>query len=78
MFVEKVWLLEPASEACKNTTAHKKKVSQTREHIPTILLAILRTQEYTRSGGRCLATDSHKYPKETMNNCNINQSHLPL
>ena len=32
-----------------------------------ILPAILRTQDYTRSRGRCL------YAKETMNNCNTNE-----
>ena len=42
-----------------------------------LLLAILRTQEYTRPCGRCLATDGHKYAKETMTICNINEVHLP-
>ena len=43
-----------------------------REHI---LFAVCRTQEYMRTCGCCLATNSHK--KETMNNCNINEVHLP-
>ena len=76
--MENAWLLEPGLEASENIVASRNtcKVSQMRERI---LLAILRMQEYTRSHGRCLATEGHKYAKETigMNNCNINEVHLP-
>ena len=66
-------MLEPALEVCKNMTACRNKASQMRERI---LFAILRMREYMRSHGRCLATDSHKYAKEAMNNCNSNEVHL--
>ena len=59
-FLESVWLLDPALEAFENIAACRNKGSQMRERI---LLAILRTQEYTRSRGSCLATDNHKYAK---------------
>ena len=73
-FMENVWLLEPALVASKNMTICRKKASQMREFI---LFAILRMQEYTRTPGRSLATDNHKYANETMNNCKINEVHPP-
>ena len=59
--MENIWLLEPALEACKNMAAHRNKMLQMRERM---LLAIFRTQEYMRSSGHGLATDTHKYAKE--------------
>ena len=49
-------------------------VSQMWEHI---LFAVFHTQEYTSTRGYSLATDSHKYAKQTMNKCNINEVHPP-
>ena len=72
--MENVWLLEPALEAFENIAACRNKASQMRENI---LFAILRMQEYMKTRGRSLATDSHKYAKRTMNNCNINEAHPP-
>ena len=73
-FMKNVWLPDPALEAFDNIATCRNKASQMRERI---LLAILCAQEYMRSRGRCLATDSHKYAKETMNNCNSNEVHPP-
>ena len=66
-FMENVWLLDPALEAFENTATFRNKVSQMRVYY---LLYFVH--------GRCLATDdSHKYVKETMNICNINEVHPP-
>ena len=72
--MENVWMLKSALEAFQNIATCRNKASQMRE---CILLAVLRTQEYMRSRRHCLATDSHKYAMETMNNCNINKVHPP-
>ena len=74
MFMENVWLIEPGLESSQNMTACKNKASRTRERI---FFAILRTQEYMRACGRSLATDSHKYAKQTKNSSNIDEVHPP-
>ena len=61
--MENICLLDPVLEAFENIAACRNKASQMRERV-LLAIHVLPTQEYTRSLGHCLATDSHKYAKK--------------